>query len=499
MQSHKFEDNVNKQMEELGLRPTEGVWNRVELTLRKDRKRRRLFFVLPMLLAIVLGSYWWIQKPGKQIVTITDKNAISETRSLPKNSNEIAGGPEMSKQHQSSDAKRKTPDNKQRLVVSPRNSLKTSPKNILTGSEIYSQENGIKPNKKAKAIKQLSFDVSPESISKKIKKVDQSVHPANPPASSSTVDSGEGETKYKEIEVVPDKQKPNRNEQLKEPEKVSTVLEKMNSLAEIMTPPITDSMNGIEKTQDIKINSSGKLKWQWGISANAGIARVVQGGLINAFEKSLVMDAASYNGSVQTPGSPGYNKPAFINAGLNWSAGFFVQRKVRDRLRLSAGLQYHSFSTNNSIGSRIDSTRIINNGTSNSLRVEGYYRNGDDGNYTSNYQFLELPLTMHIQLTNNKRTPFYWNSGLSIGRLLTTNALHYDGSSGFYYKDNNLFRRTQLDFHTGLSIKLLSRSKNPLEIGPQFHYKLSSLLHSNNNDQRHLLSGSLYVRWFLKK
>ena len=258
-------------------------------------------------------------------------------------------------------------------------------------------------------------------------------------------------------------------------------------------------MNGIEKTQDIKINASGKLKWQWGITANAGIARVVQGGLINAFEKSLVMDAASYNSSVQTPGSPGYSKPAFINAGLSWGTGFFVQRKLGDRLQLSAGLQYHYFSTNNSIGSRIDSTRIIYNGTSSALRVEGYYRNGTDANYTSNYQFLELPLTLHVQLTKSKQTPFYWNSGVSMGRLLASNALHYDGSNGFYYKDDNLFRRTQFAFHTGLSVKLFSQKKHPLELGPQFHYKFSGLLHSNNNDQRHLMSGSLHVRWFLKK
>ena len=33
MQGNKFEDNVNKQLEELALRPTEGVWNRVEVTM----------------------------------------------------------------------------------------------------------------------------------------------------------------------------------------------------------------------------------------------------------------------------------------------------------------------------------------------------------------------------------------------------------------------------------------------------------------------------------
>ncbi len=348
-------------------------------------------------------------------------------------------------------------------------------------------------------IKPLSLIVSSESISNKIKKADQSIQPVNPSGNNSTVDSDEVEPRYKKIEVVPHQQKPNRIEELKEPGNVSIVADKKDSLVAVMKPPSTDSMHAIEKAKIIKIKSSGKLKWQSGISANAGIARVVQGGLINAFEKSLVMDAAAYNGSVQTPGSPGNNKPAFINAGLNWGAGVFVQRNVGDRLQLSAGLQYQYFSTNNSIGSRVDSTRIINNGTSNDLRIERYYSNGTDGRYTSNYHFLELPLTLHIQLSKTKRNPFCWSSGVSIGQLLTTNALHYDGNSGFYYKDDNLFRRTQLAFHTGLSVKLFSQNKHPLEMGPQFHYKLSNLLHSDNNDQRHLLSGGLYVRWFIKK
>ena len=100
MQGNKFEDNVNKQLEELALRPTEGVWNRVEVTLRKDRKRRRLFFVLPLFLAIILGSYWWIRQPGRQMVTITDKSAINQTRTLPKDSMKLSGEPAKAKQDQ---------------------------------------------------------------------------------------------------------------------------------------------------------------------------------------------------------------------------------------------------------------------------------------------------------------------------------------------------------------------------------------------------------------
>ncbi len=330
MQGHKFEDNVNKQLEELALRPTEGVWNRVEVTLRKDRKRRRLFFVLPLFLAIVLGSYWWIQKPGKPVVAVTGKNTINENRSWPKNSNESGGEPVMAKQDEKKEEITKKLDKTQRIVISPENRVEASPEYDATGSEIDDHETGIKRNRKSKAVKPLSFDVSPGSISKKIKKADQSIQLVNPPGNNSTVDSGEGDPGFKEIVVVPDKQKPNRTEELKEPGVVSIVADKKDSVVAVMKPPGTDSMNTIEKANTIKINSSGKLKWQWGISANAGIARVVQGGLINAFEKSLVMDAAAYNGSVQTPGSPGNNNPAFINAGLNWGAGFFVQKIFRE-------------------------------------------------------------------------------------------------------------------------------------------------------------------------
>lgn len=119
--------------------------------------------------------------------------------------------------------------------------------------------------------------------------------------------------------------------------------------------------------------------------------------------------------------------------------------------------------------------------------------------YKSNYHFLEIPITLHFQLNNSKKTPFYWSNGLSIGQLLSTNGLHYDGSTRVYYEDDNLFRKTQLGFHTGLSVKLFAQSERPLELGPQFNYQFTNLLKPDNADKRHLLSGSLLLRWYIKK
>jgi hypothetical protein len=238
-----------------------------------------------------------------------------------------------------------------------------------------------------------------------------------------------------------------------------------------------------------------------------GVSKISEGGIFSAFGGAQMMDAAYTGGLNSNIPPPTYSKPATINPGMNWNLGVFVQRTLSKKLHLSATLQYNYFSTNSNIGTRVDSSTIISNGSSDSLKVESYYLNTMSSSanstrntsYRSNYHFLELPITLQFQLNNNNKTPFYWNNGLSIAQLLSTNGLHYDGNTSIYYEDDNLFRKTQLGFHTGLSVKLFAQSKYPLELGPQFNYQFTNLLKPDNADKRHLLSGSLLLRWYIKK
>jgi len=65
MPGHEFEKNVQQRLDELKLRPSEAVWNNVEYSIRKDKRRRRMILWLPILfLFLGTSGYFIINKNG---------------------------------------------------------------------------------------------------------------------------------------------------------------------------------------------------------------------------------------------------------------------------------------------------------------------------------------------------------------------------------------------------------------------------------------------------
>ena len=80
MPGHEFENKVQQQLEELNLPPSQAVWNRVEQEIRRDKRRRRLLFLLPLLLLLGIGGYWATQSSLKSSITKSDKNIQNDTK-----------------------------------------------------------------------------------------------------------------------------------------------------------------------------------------------------------------------------------------------------------------------------------------------------------------------------------------------------------------------------------------------------------------------------------
>ena len=503
MPGHEFENKVQQKLEELNLPPSGAVWNRVEQEIRKDKRRRRLLLLLPLLLLLGIGGYWAMQSSSGSSITKTDKNIQNDTKNTVTDPAAVVVSPSQSTE-QNSTGKDPVNHPNQKTVVG------TTEKNtpiVVTEQKLNNP---------------LLNNVEQDQVSNK-----PSLKKQKPTKTKSVSQSTVG--KNKKNTLVP--AVTNGNEKITE---VATTEEKpVAALAQDKTDPATtifvdsaqtlspiaqtanqplDSIAALNKNSNKETVQTPAVKqtqqsksWQWGIVGGVGVSKISEGGLFSAFGQAQMMDAA-YNGGSTTPPPPG-SQPATINPGMNWNVGLFVQRTLNKKLHLSATLQYNYFSTRSDIGTRVDSSRLISNNSSMSLRVESFYLSnvsatgntrGKTG-YRSNYHFLELPITLQFQLNNNNKTPFYWNNGLSIAQLLSTNGLHFDGNTKVYYEDDNLFRKTQLGFHTGLSVKLFAQSKRPLELGPQFNYQFTNLLKPDNADKRHLLSGSLLLRWYIKK
>jgi type VI protein secretion system component VasF len=79
MPEKDFEKQVQEKMEELRLRPGDPVWDKIERTLRKE-KRRRVFFILPLLAGLLLLGYmgfrWMIHTKEQRNVATIDQTSI---------------------------------------------------------------------------------------------------------------------------------------------------------------------------------------------------------------------------------------------------------------------------------------------------------------------------------------------------------------------------------------------------------------------------------------
>jgi hypothetical protein len=77
-------------------------------------------------------------------------------------------------------------------------------------------------------------------------------------------------------------------------------------------------------------------------------------------------------------------------------------------------------------------------------------------------------------LNNNSSLPIFWNAGINISQLISTNALQFN-SGGLYYSDNSFFNKTQFGLSTGISATLFAKGKRPFNLEPYFYYSATSL------------------------
>lgn len=498
MSAHDFENKVQQQMEELNLSPSDAIWNNVELQLRKDKKRRRVLIWIPLLLLVLIGGYFLLDSKTKS-------NSISSSpiENVNKSVNNEVGEETKSVKSENgnqledkSDLEIKKENGNQNKVTETQ--IK---ENKITKEKEESNTVSIDNNTKSKntfrepASKIRSKDVfTTEYANKRSGKTKRET--IADPSLVSTIVNNESKLELGE-----------ESDRMLKSAKVSKekmTVEKASlplnfNMDAFNKPTLTSTTNFVIAAPKSKTKKTDS-KWKWGASAGLGISRVSEGNFFSGLSAASVANADFSASTNLPPPVPTFTpEPAAIHAGPSWQAGLFVQRKLSSRLSLSLGLQYGNYSSRSSIGMAVDSQKTISNSSSQDVRVNNFYTIGSGTNYQSRYQYFEIPVNAHIQLNRSKQLPFYWTIGMTYSSLIKTSALHFDGAASVYYEDDNLFRKSQLAWQTGLSIELLSQSKHPIQIGPQLHYNATSLLSGTASKNTHLWGGSLQLRWFFKK
>lgn len=476
MRENEFEKRVQEKMGDFGLRPSDEVWAEVEKRIRKEKKRRFIFWwpLLFLLLGAGIAAVTWFNYEKQQNISgISNKetkieierpaqqeNGNSQKMTVPENTKKIENNVTI----QGNSNKTKTKNKVLADIKKNGNIITTSPANPKRGKNNIAQT--------ANQHKNIT-----EAVGKKLQ-------PVYPPQAKNTIGG--------EIKKEDEQQKVLMKERAKNEEvtkKTGPVSELTNVEKETIKQATDSANNQTEKKQSHRKTE----KWNWGFEAAAGKSGISNG--FFSFNKALYADALSQQA---TTGSGTGTAPSRIYPSFSWSAGLYGKKSISKRLDMNVGLGYTYFSTKLNTGSRIDSARNINNTYSGSVRVENFYRvsgTGSSSAYTNKYHFISLSGNISWQVIRGKKIRLYWENGLLYNRLLGSSMLHYDDNLPGYYKDNKLLTRNHILFTTGFSIPVSQK----VWINPYAAYSLTPVLKNTNSSKANFTDLSLRVKFFFNK
>lgn len=546
MHDREFEKQVQQKMQELRFQPGADVWARVQADIQKKRRRRPVLLWL-LLGSLLIGSAWILYSTNRSSdqQAVAKKNpSENNTKNTPEN-NITNHSPESEQNDHTNTQSKPAPDNT--ANTSPGNNTpgNTAPayvpvqkasipaektRNIAEKVSTKHQQatekpaghigDGRRPVESSDtrkdppvAITQPQKDIIVVDSSK----ADQPITAQSKISESKTERSGTdgsgtglsetgqaktgqtktgsdqtktGETKTDSDQNKADQAKAGQTDQTKtdqlptknETAKVQSPLA-ANETAKVQSPagPSADSLT-TEKPGVAQKKNNGKQNnnWQWGFSAGAGISDLG----MQLFQSTTVADFAN-----AYPQSGGVNtvprRPSDVKPGISFNAGGYVSRSIGKQLRLKLGLNYEYYSNNILTGEFIDSSKSINQGAA--LRVvPEYYQSGSSNKYSNGYHFVSLPLSLQWRLNKHPKYGLVWENGISVSRLLHTNALHFDGIGGTYYSDNSVFRKTQVMVGSALLFDIKTKSGVQLYIGPQIQYGVSNMMQNDADNNKHM-------------
>jgi len=443
MHENNFEKQVKEKMDQLGFNPTDAVWTRVDLEINKEKRKRRPLFWIFFFSGLILGA--------AGVYTVMQMNIPSRSK-MPIQAKSIASHHE--------NVIKENPERQSRAV-------ETNLKRANTTSSIFSGSLGKKRDQE-----------SVNNRSTLTGNTDSNVEGTKPAGNNFEKDKREPEivdNKENEIGLSSNANKIAAGD-------LAVVSDSKQQKTD--KPLTTDSISEIKSV----VSPNQKLKtspWSFAITATAGFSSNNQSLFqsINAANSSYYAYSPS-NSFVGGP-SPSPYLPSELEPGFSFGAGVMVNRKLSKRIAISSGLEYHYYSTKIHTGSGLDSSRFVYAANGQVALVNSFYQGGQAQSYTNQYHFVSLPLILTFQLNKSTKNPINWEAGFSFSWLLATNALHFDPNANVYFKNNQLFNKTQWNAVTAVMVGFPVHT-HTFELGPQLQYGLSGLLNTNTVNQGHL-------------
>jgi flagellar basal body-associated protein FliL len=463
MEENSFEKQVQQKMDELKIQPSDSVWGKIEAQIeRKKSPKKGMIVFLLILLIMICGGYFFFnsqkQSSSKQIAS-EKNNIVNNKKSLPEE-NKI---------------------NKNNTAL------------LIDSSD---RENAIAENYSQQQNKYNSAQRHKFSTNKKI-------HSAITGVQQSEIANEQSENLFQEVTKSPNEisgmensvpgisSSVNKDSLNVRSESETADFEKINkdSARKIVAANNNDSLKQKQLGKNIT-KKSFNSKWKFGMTFSGGISSV-KNSILSALGISDADKSADYL-SYNTPagGVPQTNnfQPSGIHSEFGFVAGAFAEKNISPKISVVAGINFKSFKTSNDVGRRINSTSIY---SSQSLLYNTKYNN--------HFNFIEVPVSIKLQIGKGKALPLFWEGGVTISRLLNSNALQFDPSSGNYYNDNSAFNKTQLGLNTSISISLFSKHKTSVLIGPHFYYDATKIASKGLYNKKHFSFAGLKAEIMIGK
>lgn len=502
MSANEFEKQVQKQLEQFQLSPSASVWQNVEKQIREKKRRRVvLFILLPLALGLIGFSFYEFLYTGKK-TELTQQTKESKEENLP------APGPHVT-----------TVQPKGQSV--PGTSATTNREAERTDGE---QTTGINdksiPGGKDVAIantnkRSLASDRPGASRRKNAMGETNNVAPASQKdqPGQMVVTSEGGAKKRKATPGEPLKpEEPVKVMDMKDvaaPDAVAAANPVDNNnaavkdiVAKTKDSSVADITVTEEKKDPVAKKKKEPSKIKWGIDFSAGFAsnnkKTLTFAGANAFDSYYATPGVS-SGSGNLPVA--VIPPSSVKPGAAFRLGLVGLWKFSKRSSISSGVQYAYSSNRMKVGKETDTTVMLQSSSnffSSTRDVNGIYRGAQQNDYTNSYHFIQLPVWYHWQVNKGKKIPVQINTGMSVGYLVATNALVYNGTlGGIYFKDRKAFSKWHYSLGTGISFRFAAKNSSELVIGPELSFDMSRLVKKDNT--QYLMFGGVNAKWFFPK
>jgi cytoskeletal protein RodZ len=464
MEENKFEKQVQQKMDELQIQPSDAVWEKIESQIGKKKGRRWGLIILFLFVGLILSGGYWLWQTRQQTFSqqnnsekvnskkVDYEKSISDistkgNETIQSKGNSVTKPPQQ-RNNETADVVEKSDDNKNN----------TQHYKFLTDSK-------TNPEINLKGKKPIAFSKKKEMLAEI--------------------------TSEKETEIIPSQilkmQSANENTNK---ESGDSIQEEINSdsLSNPVATNVATKDNGTSKQKPAHAEAEkqlNKTKWKFGILFSGGISGA--GNNFLGLNNSIPNDFSNSVAPGQTnPGPTLQILPSLIKSRFGFVAGVLAEKSISQKTKFTLGINFKSFNT---------SVKLYDSaGTYTAAR---YSLSSGVNNYTSyvnHFNFIEVPVSIKIQIGKGKNIPLVWQGGFAVAELISSNALQINPYAGYYYyHDNSIFNKTQIGFNTGFFASLFSKQKTSVLIGPYFYYDASKIADEGLYNKKHFVFAGLHT------